>query len=382
MDRWRSWVLTDVSKDTWLDAFEATGPQGGTVRKRRLHGGLRDGVDLITVENGALAFDVLPTRGMGLWRGRYNGLTLGWQAPIDGPVHPAFVNLQDRGGLGWLNGFDEWICRCGLHSNGPPGKDGDEALTLHGRIANVPARYVEVRLEQQPPHTLMVVGQVDEATLFFGRLRLTTEISTTPGSNRLTIRDSVQNLGAKPADLELLYHCQFGPPFLGAGSELRLPTAAVAPRDARAAQGIDGYAAFDAEGGPDYTEQAYFFAPLAGKDGNTLALLHNRDQSCGVALRFNKVELPWFTLWKNTAAAADGYVTGLEPALNFPNFKATERARGRVKQLAPGEAFTCSLTVEVHDRHAGVAEVLKEVAAVQGQARPTVHRQPVAEFSG
>ena len=32
--------------------------------------------------NGALSFSILPTRGMGLWRGQYHGLHLGWRAPI------------------------------------------------------------------------------------------------------------------------------------------------------------------------------------------------------------------------------------------------------------------------------------------------------------
>src|SRR6185369_7830818 len=125
------------------------------VRKRTLRGGLRDGIDLIEVHNGALAFTVLPTRGMGLWRGDYHGLSLGWRSPVEGPVHPKYVNLADRGGLGWLAGFDELLCRCGLASNGPPGKDDNGTpLTLHGRIANLPAQAVEVRVSLDPPYEL------------------------------------------------------------------------------------------------------------------------------------------------------------------------------------------------------------------------------------
>ena len=40
-------------------------------------------------------------------------------------MHPAFVNLESRGQLGWLDGFNEWLCRCGLAFNGPPGADED-----------------------------------------------------------------------------------------------------------------------------------------------------------------------------------------------------------------------------------------------------------------
>ena len=158
MTRYKTWVLTDVADDVWLDSFTVGNdslrlptPHDWSIRKRTLHGGLRDGIDLIEVHNGALSFSILPTRGMGLWHGDYHGLALGWRAPIEGPVHPKYVNVADRGGLGWLAGFDELLCRCGLASNGPPGGDDGTPLTLHGRIANLPAQTVEVRVNLDPP---------------------------------------------------------------------------------------------------------------------------------------------------------------------------------------------------------------------------------------
>ena len=113
---------------------------------------------------------------MGLWRGDYHGLPLGWRSPASGPVHPKHVELADRGGLGWLAGFDELLCRCGLASNGPPGEDGGGGLaqlTLHGRIANRPADAVEVSVSPDPPYELTVRGEVEEGALFCPHLRLT-----------------------------------------------------------------------------------------------------------------------------------------------------------------------------------------------------------------
>ena len=161
MTRYKSWILTDAVNDVWLDTFH-TGqdrlplatPQPWSIRKRMLRGGRRDGIDLIELDNGTLRVNILPTRGMGLWQGRYRDHFLGWKSPVQGPVHPRHVNLTERGSLGWLAGFDEWLCRCGLAWNGPPGEDAytDKAgrarrdpLTLHGRIANLPAHHVEVR---------------------------------------------------------------------------------------------------------------------------------------------------------------------------------------------------------------------------------------------
>src|SRR5436853_33695 len=79
-----------------------------------------------------------------------------------------------RGGLGWLAGFDELLCRCGLANNGPPGDDGKSRLTLHGRIANLPAQLVEVRISLDPPFEISVSGEIEEGMLFFPHFRLTT----------------------------------------------------------------------------------------------------------------------------------------------------------------------------------------------------------------
>src|SRR4051794_7968839 len=119
-----SFTLTDLARDLWVESFAIDGAAVGlpaspawSVAKRVLRGGRRDGVDLIRVDNGAFAFAVVPTRGMGIWRGSYEGDRVGWDSPVrDGPVHPAHVNLMEGGGLGWLGGFDELLVRCGLEN--------------------------------------------------------------------------------------------------------------------------------------------------------------------------------------------------------------------------------------------------------------------------
>src|SRR5712691_1986856 len=105
MTRFKSWVLTDVVNDVWLDSFTVGNenlrlatPHDWSIRKRTLRGGLRDGIDLIEVHNGALSYSVLPTRGMGIWRGEYRGQLLGGRSPVHGPVHPQLVNAVERGG--------------------------------------------------------------------------------------------------------------------------------------------------------------------------------------------------------------------------------------------------------------------------------------------
>ena len=389
-----SWVLTDRDEGIWVEDLELTekdiGCAGASVRKRVLRGGLSDGVEVIEIDNGQFSFTVLPTRGMGIWRGCYHGHDIGWQAPAKGPVHPSFVNLQDRGGLGWLTGFDEFIVRCGLDSNGAPctdvvpnnmGVPSEVELTLHGRIANIPAHRVEVQVLPGDPPTIIVLGVVDEAALFYPGFRLSTSMSTICGSNAMTIADTVTNLKATEAEFELLYHCNFGSPFLEPGARLEIPAHTVAPRDQRAAEGIGAYSEYL---GPTagFVEQVYWYEPLSREDGVTLALLRNADGDRGAVVRFNTRQLPCFTQWKNTAAVADGYVTGLEPGTDYPNAKAIEREQGRLMRLAPGATHDVELTLEVHDSAAGVRAVQEEIAVIQGEPGVEVHRDPLPRLSG
>jgi hypothetical protein len=394
--RYKSWTLTDVAHDTWLDSFAADNdsvrlsvPHNWSLRKRTLHGGLREGIDLVEVHNGALSFAVLPTRGMSLWRGSYHGGYLGWRAPVPGPVHPKFVHQSDRGGIGWLDGFDEWMCRCGLASIGPPGEDvitdnngqtKRTQLTLHGRIANLPADYVEVRVQLDPPHELSVIGQVEEAGFFAPHLRLTTTYTTIPGSNRLVIHDVVENRSAQATEMQMLYHCNLGAPLLEAGSRVLAPVKELVPNNARSAEGV---ATYETYAGPavGFSEQCYFYDHLTDATGNTLALLHNASAQRGLALRWNRKQLPCFTVWKNTAAVEDGYVTGLEPGTNFPNFRTYERKQGRVMTLPPGGSWEARWSLEAFDTKASVAAVIEEIGRLQQQVRPMIHAQPQARWT-
>jgi hypothetical protein len=304
-------------------------------------------------------------------------------------VHPRHVNLAERGGLGWLSGFDELLCRCGLAWNGPPGEDTytdklgrsqRESLTLHGRIANQPAHHVEVRVGLDPPHELTVIGQVEEGGLFFPHLQLTASVTTVPGSNRLVLHDVVENRGAQATEMQMLYHSNVGAPFLEAGSRALLPVREMAPRDARAAEGLSTW---DTYGGPvaGFREQVYYFDVLGDGMGRTLALLYNRAADRGLVVRYNRKELPCFSLWRNSAALEDGYVTGLEPGTNYPNLRTFERQQGRVVLLPPGGRWECSWSLEVCDTTAAVAAVQKEVAALQAHGPALVHATPQARFS-
>ncbi len=381
----KSWILTDRSDRTYIENL-TSGPEdvggqvhGYSIRKLVLRGGLSEGIDLIHIDNGLMRFAVLPTRGMGIWRAWIEEDAVGWNSPVPGPVHPAFVPLSDPSGLGWLDGFDELLVRCGLESNGAPDFDdaGRLRYALHGRIANKPAHFVSLLVDGNTGK-ITLRGIVDEVRFHFFKLRLHTEITTCVGEPWIEIVDTIENLSASPTEAQLLYHANFGPPWLDPGAKLIAPVKTVVPRDAHAAKDIGQWARYG-EPAPGAAEQVYFFELLGDEQQETMVLLKNSLGTRGIALSFNLEQLPCFTQWKNEIAEADGFVTGLEPATNFPNTRTFESQQGRVLQLEPHGKAELRVRIAVYHSPDEVHLAEQEIAAMQLQPA-RVLEQPQAPW--
>jgi hypothetical protein len=385
-------TLTSASRNIHLDNWQVTNrdldPKSVTpwsVGKYTLHGGKQEGVDVIVVDNGRLAFTVIPTRGMGVAKVEMGDIRLGWDSPVKEVVHPQFVNLQSRGGLGWLEGFNEWMVRCGLEWAGHPGKDkfvnntGDEAemeLTLHGKIGNTPASEVEVVIDRAAPHRIRVRGRVDERMFYGPKFELWTEISAEPGSNTYRLEDEIKNCGAYEQEFQLIYHTNYGPPLLGAGSRFVAAAKEVRPFNAHAAEGLDRFAEYV---GPTkgFIEQVYGVLPFADENNRATVMLRNAKGDKGVTVSYRLDQLPYFTLWKNTTEIEEGYVTGLEPGTGFPANRSVERKAGRVPKLKPNETRRFAIDFAILAGNEQVDRAAAEITRLQNGLQTRFNPQPI-----
>jgi galactose mutarotase-like enzyme len=263
-----------------------------------------------------------------------------------------------------------------LESNGGPDFNEKGALRygLHGKIANKPAQKVEVSIDGDEG-VIRVVGVVDEIRMFGNKLRMTTEIATRVGDSTMTVTDTIANVSAQPGELELLYHINFGSPMLDPGSKIVLPAKRICPRDAVAVENLPQWNVYGPET-PGSTEVVFFYELLADSSGQTQTTLRNAAGNQGVSLRFSKNQFPFFTLWKNRQASADGYATGLEPGINFPNPKSFEKQKGRVAVLKPGETRTYQIAITALADAASVSAAETAVAQIQGSTAPEILPQP------
>jgi len=363
--------------DIKLSADEVPGtPKDWRVSKRTLCTGLSQGVEIVEVDNGLLTVIIVPTRGMGIWRASIGGRELGWRSPVRGPVHPAFVPIAEPSGVGWLSGFDELMCRCGLESNGAPDFDGRGQLLfpLHGRIANRPAYDLRLVIDDVAG-TISLHGIVEESRFHFQKLRLHTTYTTTFGTSRIEWSDEVENFGGSVAGLQMLYHTNIGQPQLDAGSMIVAPLEWVAPGNFDTVEmGIadwDRYSAPDAQ----FRQQVYQIGLLSDEHGGTMVLLKNAAGNSGVQIDFSVRQLPCFSLWRNLVAESDGYVTGLEPATNYPNPRTVEERNGRVFYLQPGDKWQADLSLKWHTEQPAVARAEQAISELQGTRERVLHSE-------
>ena len=385
-------VLTSASRGIHLEHWQLTAQdldpnsnENWSIRKTVLQGGKQEGVDLITIDNGRLTVTVIPTRGMGLLEARMGEVRLGWDSPVKEVVHPKFINLESRGGLGWLEGFNEMMVRCGLEFAGHPGKDtfinnvGDQAemdLTLHGKIGNIPASEVEVIVNEEG--LLRVRGRVDERMFYGPKLELWTELATMPGSDSFVLHDTIKNHSAHEQEFQLIYHANFGTGVLEEGARFIAPIERVAGFNAHAAKDAERYQVYPAPT-KGFVEQVYCLFPYAAPDGQTTIMLQDQEGARAVSLTYSTRELPYLTLWKNTSALEEGYVTGLEPGTGFPFNRSIERKAGRVPKLKPGETREFNLRFTIHDRPQSVKKVAGEIEKILGTRETQIDPEPLPQ---
>ncbi len=346
----------------------------------RLEGGKSNGVDMLTIDTGSFRTAILPTRGMSLWKCWVGDIEFGWQSPCEGPVHPSLVPISDPSGLGWLDGFDEFLVRCGLHSNGAPEFDerGHLKHSLHGRIGNLPAHSLQVEIDPLAD-IVDIRGVVDELRFLIYGLRLETHIRLHVGRSSLTISDTVTNLFTRPTTMQMLYHINIGQPILEAGSKLMVPVQQIAPRDTVAAANIDRWDTFDAPT-DGFAEQVHFVQPYADANGWSTAMVHDVQGEKGLAVRFDTRTLPYLIFWKNAMAVEEGYVLGIEPATGFPNVRSFEEARGRLVQLVGGQSITFRVELDCLSTRYAVRQALDHVQSLQ-KSPIQIARSPMAGWS-
>jgi hypothetical protein len=351
-----------------------------SVTLRTLHGGRQEGVSIVDIDNGTMKLSVVPTRGMNVLQASVGDVRMGWDSPVKDVVNPAFIELNGRGGLGWLEGFNELVTRCGYEWVGHPGMDNGELLTLHGRAANIPASTVTLHIDEKPPYAITLRGELKEQAFKKVDFSVATELVTEPGSASFALNDTLTNNGDYAKEYQALYHSNFSTPFLEQGAKFAAPVKQVSPFNDKAKGDLPDWQTYRAPT-KDYDETVYNVVPYADAKGDTLTVLHNKAGSLGVSVGFNTEQLPVFSLWKNTDTQGQGYVTGLEPGTSFSYNRRYQRPLNLVPTIAPKQHKQFQISYSLLADKAAVDNALKRVTDIQAGRDTEVRQAPLVDLT-
>jgi hypothetical protein len=335
----REWLLArigDMRQVAGIDLVEAIdGPERG-VRTARVRTG------------GGLEFVVHIDRGFDIGPASLDGVNLTWCSPI-GAAHP---HSHQDGPEGWARRFPGGLLTtCGPDNVGP----ASSGHPLHGTHSATPARLITTRATWDGDRYLIeLVGEVQNARLFGSNLVLRRSIATEYASSRITVRDVIENRGAREAPLMLLYHCNFGHPLVDEGAILVVDSD-VTPRDADAEAGLSTCRSFGLPS-VDYKEQVFHHDVRTESSGTAEAALVNRRLELAVCLRYDKAALPHLTEWKQLGERE--YVVGIEPGTCFVLGREKEERCERVIHLGPGQRYVAGVEIECLRGQGAVAKVV------------------------
>lgn len=285
-----------------------------------------NGVDVraLCLKSGLLEVVCVPERALDIYELRYAGTRINPLNPGAG-ISPA--SFQEDGARGFArNFFVGMLTTCGLIQAGRPCEEDGRAFGLHGRISNTPARQVEggVRMDEA-----FAEGVAVEAYPEGEQMELRRRISVNR-EGEFSVCDVIRNAGTVPAPLMLMYHINFGAPFLSEALEIELPASyveerAAGARDGRCATAVHARGAFAAE--------KVFYTRTDLRAGATLT---NPKLKLRCQIRAEGDALDWTGIWQNYTR--EGYALGIEPG-NCPGLgRVNARRRGLLQWLEPGEA--------------------------------------------
>lgn len=305
------------------------------IQKYILDEGKGKGTSMIRVSNAAgLEMHISPDRSMDIFEVRYKGDLINYFSAT-GMTNPSYYEAR---GHSWLRSFyGGFLVTCGLNQVGEPCIWGDEEMGLHGRISNCPAIHVNTDVKMQEEKLIGTVsGVVKQASQQGENIELRREYLFEDSLAEFTITDYITNLSSKPTPFLILYHINFGFPFLSKVLKLDLPIESTKGFDQYSESNTYKYANFDTE-----HELTLIHKLKPNIEDQLIHILLKNETTC-VEIIYDKANLPMLAQW-NLLQKRD-YVMALEPTNSNLRGVKWEDENGTLQQLKPYE--TQSITIK------------------------------------
>jgi len=269
--------------------------------------GIAKGLGAYQIKNGDLSFTVMQDKCLDISHLSYKGINLSF---LSKPGLQYKAQKTSQAGVSTIMGG--FLFTAGFDNIGAPATIDGKEYDLHGNLRSIPAEHLCANATWlNDEYILSVSGEIRESELFGKNLLLRREIRTTFPGKSFIIKDEIENQSFHDEAFLILYHMNFGYPFLSEHCNLLIPSEHVVPRDAISKKHLDRWNHMDK---PIPNEQEYVFihTPSARKDGKSIVGVYNTELKIGVSIEYEPDKLPYFMEWKSLGSG--DYALGFEPA--------------------------------------------------------------------
>lgn len=280
-------------------------------------------MEALRLYSGSVELTVLPQRALDIYELRYRNAGISYTNPHAKIIPEGFCEAGPEDFS--VHFFAGMMTTCGLIQAGRPCQENGRGFGLHGCISNTPALRVQTETADD---RVTVQGITEEHHPEGEHMRLTRHI-TLHRDGWLEIADTVKNTGDTVTPFMLMYHINFGAPFLSEALQVSIPFTHTEDRDTGLPAAPAEILKMEPKGAYSREKVYYTQADMA-----TGARLY--DPVSGRECRLTADGTGWLGIWKNFTDGA--YALGIEPC-NCPGLGRVNAAkRGLLPFLAPGEA--------------------------------------------
>ncbi|HOV68882.1 MAG TPA: aldose 1-epimerase family protein, partial [Clostridia bacterium] len=181
-------------------------------------------------------------------------------------------------------------------------------------------------------YIIELTGRMRESAMFGLNLVMDRKITTKLNSDEIIIHDTIYNDSDSKAEFLILYHFNFGYPFLSPALKLIIPEGEVVPRTDAARKGLDEHTVIT-EPVDGFFEHVFFHHPKGDADGSCIVRLENPELKIGAYVKYNTKDLPVLTQWKSMRSG--DYALGIEPGNSHLKSRKEQRNAGEIGYIEP-----------------------------------------------
>lgn len=311
--------------------------------------GVADGVKAIELHNqSGLYVTCIEDQCLNIFDFSYKGINCAFQTK-NGLVSNRFYNGSgNEFGYYWPAGM---MYTCGLANVGTPNDDNGIHHPQHGRIGMMPAENVTM---EKTDSEVIIKGTIRDSLLCGHNLELNRTIIFPTKGREITIRDSVTNKEDLPAEIMILYHCNFGYPLLTPDSRMIKGKGEIIDNVGTAKHPEDCGKSYEPQVAKE--EEVYCHKNTPDKYGYGAAAIINDQLSLGCYVKYKMDTLPLMMQWKNFPTY--DYAMGLEPTNCYILGRNKERQNGTLEVLDPHKT-------KVYEIKLGILEGADEISAFE-----------------